>query len=58
MTGLQKTRLRNMKINPDHYPAIIILALVLFTILGLALGFLPSHNGEEHNLIGSLLLFT
>jgi len=47
-----------MKINPDHYPVIIILALVLFTILGLALGFVPSHNGEEHNLIGSLLLFT
>ncbi|MCD6423945.1 MAG: hypothetical protein J7L35_00425 [Anaerolineales bacterium] len=46
-----------MKINPDHYPVIIILALVLFTILGLALGFLPSRSGEEHNLIESLILF-
>ena len=58
MAGLQKTNLLNMKINPDHYPVIIILALVLFTILGLALGFLPSRSGEGHNLIGSLLLFT
>ena len=47
-----------MKINPDHYPVIIILALVLFTILGLALGFTPSRNGEEHNLIQSLILLT
>ncbi len=46
-----------MKINPDHYPVIIILALVLCTILGLALGFLPSHNGEEHNLILLVGLF-
>jgi hypothetical protein len=46
-----------MKINPDHYPVIIILALVLFTILGLALGFLPSHDGQEHNLILSTGLF-
>jgi len=58
MAGLQKTNLLNMKINPDHYPVIIILALVLFTILGLALGFLPSRSSEEHNLIGSMLLFT
>lgn len=47
-----------MKINPDHYPMIIILALVLFTILGLALGFLPSHNGNEHNLTLAASLFT
>jgi len=40
-----------MKINPDHYPVIIIVALVLFTILGLALGFLPGHGDEERNLI-------
>lgn len=57
MTGLQKINLLNMKINPDHYPVIIILALVLFTILGMALGFLPSHGDQEHNLIGSLILF-
>ena len=47
-----------MKINPDHYPVIIILALVIFTILGLALGFLPSHNGEEQNLLFSIGVFT
>ena len=40
-----------MKINPDYYPVIIIAALVLFSILGLALGFLPSHNNGEQNLI-------
>ena len=56
MVGLQKTMLLNMKIDPDHYPVIIILALVLFTILGLALGFVPSRNTEEHNLIQSLIL--
>jgi hypothetical protein len=47
-----------MKINPDHYPVIIILALVLFTILGLALGFLPSHNGDELNLMLATSIFT
>ncbi len=45
-----------MKINPDQYPVIIIVALVIFTILGLALGFRPSHSGAEHNLIPILLL--
>ena len=47
-----------MKISPDHYPVMIILALVLFTILGLALGFTPSHNGEEHNLLLLSVAFT
>jgi len=45
-----------MKINPDHYPVIIILVLVLFTILGLALGFVPPHSGGKHNLIQPLIL--
>lgn len=44
-----------MKINPDQYPVIIILALVLFTILGLVLGFVPSHDSGKHNLILSLI---
>jgi hypothetical protein len=44
-----------MKINPDHYPVIIILSLVLFTILGLAFGFVPSHDSGKHNLIQSLI---
>jgi len=58
MTGLLRTKRFNMKINPDHYPVIIILTLVLFTILGLALGFVPSHNEEKHNLIQLLIFFT
>lgn len=45
-----------MKIHPDHYPVIIILVLVLFTILGLALGFVPTHDGEKHNLIQIMIL--
>ncbi len=47
-----------MEIETNHYPVIIITALVLFTILGIALGFVPSRNGGEHNLIGSLIHFT
>lgn len=34
-----------MKIDKYHFPVIIITALVIFTILGLALGFKPSHGG-------------
>ena len=45
-----------MKINPDQYPIILILALVLFTILGLALGFRPAHSGGEQNLIPFILM--
>jgi hypothetical protein len=40
-----------MKIKPDLYPVIIILTLVIFTILGMALGFVPTHHREEHNMI-------
>lgn len=36
-----------MKIKPDQYPVIIITTLVLFTILGFVLGFLPSHSGGD-----------
>jgi hypothetical protein len=32
-----------MKINPEHFPFIIIAALVVFAILGIALGFTPAH---------------
>jgi len=46
-----------MKINPDYYPIILILALVLFTILGLALGFLPAHGEGKHNLIAVPIMF-
>ena len=34
-----------MKIRPGQYPVIIITALVLFTLLGLVLGFRPDHGG-------------
>ena len=47
-----------MNVNPDHYPVIIILVLVLFTILGLVLGIMPSHNSEKHNLIQSMIHIT
>lgn len=47
-----------MKINPDIYPVLIILALVLFTILGLALGFVPTHKGEEHNMFLQVAFYT
>ena len=47
-----------MKINSDHYPVIIILTLVLFTILGLALGYRPGHSGAEHNLTPSLMILS
>jgi len=32
-----------MKINAEYFPYIIIAALVLFAILGIALGFTPAH---------------
>jgi len=46
-----------MIIKPDQYPLIIIITMVLFTILGLALGFRPGHGGGEHNLIPLLFAF-
>jgi len=36
-----------MKIKPDQYPLIIIATLVIFTVLGLALGFVPGRGGSE-----------
>ena len=48
-----------MKIKPDHYPVIIITTLVLFTILGFVLGFLPGHSsGEEPALLSPQVEFT
>jgi len=48
-----------MKIKPDHYPVIIITTLVLFTLLGFVLGFLPGHSGGEgHGLLPPQVLFT
>jgi len=32
-----------MKINAEHFPYIILIALVLFAMLGIALGFTPAH---------------
>jgi hypothetical protein len=43
-----------MKINPRHYPTIILAAFTLFLILGFLLGFLPERAlAGEH---GFLLL--
>ncbi len=48
-----------MKIKPDQYPVIIITTLVLFTILGLALGFRPGHSSsEESGLLSPQVEFT
>ncbi len=48
-----------MKIKPDQYPVIIITTLVLFTILGFVLGFLPGHSsGEEPVLFPPQVEFT
>jgi hypothetical protein len=35
-----------MKINPRHYPTIILVTFVLFLLLGFLLGFTPRHGGE------------
>jgi hypothetical protein len=41
-----------MKINPRHYPAIILIAFTFFLILGFLLGFLPERTLEgEHGLL-------
>jgi hypothetical protein len=37
-----------MKINPRYYPAIIIVAYVVFLLLGILLGFGPERGGEGH----------
>ena len=48
-----------MKIKPDQYPVIIVTTLVLFTLLGFVLGFLPGRSGgEEHGLIPTQVEFT
>jgi len=35
-----------MKIHPRHYPTIILVAFILFLLLGLLLGFTPERGGE------------
>ena len=37
-----------MKINPRHYPVIIIAAYVIFLLLGILLGFGPERGGVGH----------
>jgi len=37
-----------MKINPEFYPAIILITFTFFLLLGLLLGFVPRHeSGRE-----------
>ena len=45
MSGLNN---HPMKINPRHYPAIIIATYVIFLLLGILLGFRPERGGEGH----------
>ncbi len=48
-----------MKIESHLYPVIIITTLVLFTILGFVLGFLPEHNGgDEQGLLPAQVVIT
>ena len=37
-----------MEIKPRCYPAIILATLMLFTALGLILGFRPGHRDQAH----------
>lgn len=37
-----------MKINPRYYPAILIVAYVVFLLLGILLGFGPERGGQGH----------
>lgn len=43
-----------MKIHPRYYPAIIIVAYVIFLLLGILLGFGPERGGEGR---GNSMLF-
>ena len=45
-----------MKINPRHYPTIILVTFVIFLLLGFLLGFLPAHGGEGNGHGLSLLI--
>ena len=48
-----------MKIESHLYPVIIITTLVLFTLLGFVLGFLPSHNnGDEQGRLPAQVVVT
>ena len=48
-----------MKIKSHLYPVIIITTLVLFTLLGFVLGFLPGHrSSEEYGLFPPQVVFT
>jgi hypothetical protein len=40
-----------MKIDPDNYPIIIILAFVIGFMLAMVLGFRPEHGSTESGLI-------
>ena len=50
-----------MKINPYLYPVIIIVAFVLFLIIGLLRGFTPvrgGHNGRDSSLSAPAIVQT
>lgn len=44
-----------MKIKRQHFPIIIVVAFVMFVLLGLLLGFRPTHGGGGRNAIVPLL---
>lgn len=43
-----------MRINPRHYPTIIVLTFVAFLVVALLLGFRPQHGG--HGVTGQLFV--
>jgi hypothetical protein len=38
-----------MKINKYHYPYIIVVAYIVFVLIGLLLGFRPTHSDTGHS---------
>lgn len=40
-----------MKIKKQHFPIIIVVTFVAFVLLGLLLGFRPTHGGGGHNAV-------
>ena len=44
-----------MKIKMQYFPIIIVVTFVAFVVLGLILGFRPTHGGGGHNAVVPLL---
>ncbi len=40
-----------MKIKKQYFPIIIVITFVVFVLVGLLLGFRPTHGGGGHNVV-------